>query len=65
MPLKFPNKKIMAFDIGGSLAKVAFYLPKAEPQFQDFKNFELLTKDTIPSKYLRFSKAELKVNRYL
>lgn len=50
LPAKFPNKKILAFDIGGSLAKVAFYLPREQPQFEDFRNLEVLTKDCIPSK---------------
>jgi hypothetical protein len=50
LPAKFPNKKIVALDIGGTLAKTAFYLPKSEPKFADGKDFEILTKDTIPSK---------------
>lgn len=31
LPSKFPNKKIFAIDIGGSLAKTAFYIPKTDP----------------------------------
>ncbi|CDW79019.1 UNKNOWN [Stylonychia lemnae] len=48
LPAKFPNKKILSIDIGGNLAKTAFYIPKSDPQFQDHKSFEILTKDTIP-----------------
>lgn len=40
----------MAIDIGGTLAKTAFYVPPQHPEFADYKNFEMLTQDTIPSK---------------
>ena len=29
LPKKFPNRKIMSIDIGGTLAKTAFYIPVA------------------------------------
>lgn len=50
LPNKFPSKRILSIDIGGTLAKTAFFLPRDDPQFQDLKNVEILTKDTIPSK---------------
>jgi hexokinase len=31
LPGQFPQRKILALDIGGTLAKVAFYLPKDDP----------------------------------
>jgi len=43
LPAKFPNKKILSIDIGGTLAKAAFYLPKDDPQFHDHKNFDIIT----------------------
>jgi len=27
LPKKFPNRKILSIDIGGTLAKTAFYIP--------------------------------------
>ena len=30
LPEKFPNRKILSIDIGGTLAKAAFYVPKVE-----------------------------------
>ena len=30
VPLVMPKKKILAIDIGGTLAKTAFYIPKEE-----------------------------------
>lgn len=31
LPTEFPQRKILSVDIGGTLAKVAFYLPKDDP----------------------------------
>jgi hypothetical protein len=31
LPAIMPNRKILAIDIGGTLAKTAFYLPKDDP----------------------------------
>jgi hypothetical protein len=31
LPKAFPAKKILAVDIGGTLAKTAFYIPKGDP----------------------------------
>jgi hypothetical protein len=31
LPVIMPNRKILAIDIGGSLAKTAFYIPKDDP----------------------------------
>jgi hypothetical protein len=52
LPLQFPNKRILSIDIGGTLAKTAFYIPRSDPQMEDASFHEVLTKDTIPSNYL-------------
>ena len=31
LPATFPNKRILSVDIGGSLAKSVFYVPKDDP----------------------------------
>lgn len=31
IPIAFPKKKILAVDIGGTLAKTAFYIPRDDP----------------------------------
>jgi pantothenate kinase len=43
LPAVFPNKKILSIDIGGTLAKVAFYVPKSDPNFNDIEYQEKLT----------------------
>lgn len=48
LPTVFPKKRILSFDIGGTLAKVAYYVPKDDPKFQDPACHEKLTKETIP-----------------
>lgn len=53
MPALLPNKKIVSIDIGGTLAKVAFYIPRGDPKLRDPVYQEKLTKDTIPSKVMR------------
>ena len=50
MPAILPKKKILSIDIGGTLAKVAFYVPKDDPSFKEPEFQEKLTKETIPSK---------------
>ena len=50
LPAAFPKKKIMSLDIGGTLAKVAFYVPKDDPSFEFAGLKEKLTKESIPSK---------------
>ena len=35
LPAMFPKKKILSIDIGGTLAKVAFYVPKDDPSFKE------------------------------
>lgn len=51
LPKKFPNRKIMSIDIGGTLAKTAFYIPVAyQEELEKNGKLEALTKDTIPSK---------------
>jgi len=50
VPAARPARKILAVDIGGTLAKAAFYLPRNDPARENFAKFESLTGDTIPSK---------------
>lgn len=50
LPSVFPAKKILAVDIGGSLAKTAFYIPKGDPVRLDEDKFRILTNKSIPSK---------------
>mgnify|MGYP006907108380 CR=1 FL=1 len=50
LPKSFPNRRILSVDIGGTLAKTAFYIPKSDPVRADLSKFETITKDTIPSK---------------
>lgn len=51
LPKSFPSKKILAVDIGGTLAKTAFYIPKSDPIRLDQDKFRILTKQSIPSKF--------------
>lgn len=50
LPAAFPRKKILSLDIGGTLAKVAFYVPKDDPNMQIPDYHEKITKQSIPSK---------------
>lgn len=34
-PEQFPKKKILSLDIGGTLAKTAFYIPSDDPKLKD------------------------------
>ena len=52
LPAIMPNRKILAIDIGGTLAKTAFYLPKDDPIRKMPHIFEKLTLKAIPSKFL-------------
>jgi hypothetical protein len=51
LPSIFPRKKILSIDIGGTLAKVAFYLPKDDVKLKNPQYYEKLTKDSIPCKF--------------
>ena len=52
LPALFPRKKILSFDIGGTLAKVAFYVPKDDPKFHSDPTYqEKISKDSFPCKY--------------
>ena len=51
-PKKFPNRKILSVDIGGTLAKTAFYVPKEhEQKLLAANKLESLKLEAIPSKY--------------
>ena len=51
LPAVMPSKKILSVDIGGTLAKTAFFVPRNDPIRQNLANFEALTQDSIPSKH--------------
>jgi hypothetical protein len=51
LPVAFPNRRILSIDIGGTLAKAAFYVPKSDPHFKEPAYHDKLAADTIPSKY--------------
>ena len=42
LPTRFPNKKIMAVDIGGTLTKVAFFLPQGPDAANNREELERL-----------------------
>jgi hypothetical protein len=50
LPVKMPNKKILSVDIGGTLAKTAFYIPKQDIIRTNQRVWEKITDSTIPSK---------------
>lgn len=51
----FPARNIISVDIGGTLAKTAFYVPKHHRlNLEKAGKFDSLTKDSIPSKYSVF-----------
>ena len=50
LPAVFPKKKILSIDIGGTLAKMAFYIPKDDPSFIEPEFQAKITNETIPSK---------------
>ena len=50
LPAVMPDRKILSVDIGGTLAKTAFYVPREDPIRLNLERFEALTHDTIPSK---------------
>lgn len=50
LPAIMPSRKILSVDIGGTLAKTAFYVPRDDPIRLDPGRFEALTHETIPSK---------------
>jgi hypothetical protein len=50
LPACLPQRKILSVDIGGTLAKAAFYVPKSDSVYQDADRFKALTHMTIPCK---------------
>ena len=50
-PAEMPQKKILAVDIGGTLAKTAFYVPHDDPLRQDEARFAALTSDCVAGKF--------------
>jgi hypothetical protein len=50
LPALMPNKKILSVDIGGSLAKTAFFIPKDDTVRHNKKQWETITSKAIPSK---------------
>ena len=54
LPFCFPKKKILAIDVGGTLAKAAFYVPPDDPHLQNKEFTAILSESTIPSKLNKF-----------
>lgn len=52
LPTHLPNRKILSVDIGGSLAKVAFYIPRTDPMRNNEESIRKLTALTIPCKLI-------------
>ena len=50
LPAVMPQRKILSVDIGGTLAKTVFYLPKTDPIHKDMEALERITKDSVPCK---------------
>jgi hypothetical protein len=50
LPSKLPSRKILALDIGGTLAKTALYVPKDDPVRLNTSTFEAITNKSIPCK---------------
>ena len=51
LPKRFPSKRILSVDIGGTLAKTAFYVPQGENTSElERENILKITQDAIPSK---------------
>ena len=52
LPQVLPTKKILSIDIGGTLAKAAFYMPKSElAELEKNDKIESITKEALPSKF--------------
>ena len=52
LPAVMPQRKILSVDIGGTLAKTVFYVPKTDPIHQDMEALERITNDSVPCKLL-------------
>ena len=51
LPKVFPNRKIVSIDIGGTLAKTAFYVPNSHKEtLKQDGRYESLLENSIPSK---------------
>ena len=50
LPALMPQRKILSVDIGGTLAKTAFYIPKSDPVHQDIEALEKITSNSLPRK---------------
>ena len=51
LPKVFPNRKILSIDIGGTLAKTAFYIPSShKKRLQEDGRYESMIADSLPSK---------------
>jgi len=51
LPTRFPNKKIMGVDIGGTLTKVAFFLPQGadgSTNREELDRLEAITSQCVP-----------------
>ena len=50
LPKTLPKRKILSVDIGGTLAKTVFFVPKDDPVRSQAAIFEKIREDTITSK---------------
>ena len=50
LPTMMPKQKILAVDVGGTLAKACFYVPREYQEQLDQSKYDMLTEKTIPSK---------------
>jgi len=49
LPKKLPNRRIISIDIGGTLAKTAFYIPESHhKKLEEDGRLSVLTANTIP-----------------
>jgi hypothetical protein len=51
LPHHLPNRKILSVDIGGTLAKAAFYIPRDDPIHQKPESLHKITSMCIPCKF--------------
>jgi hypothetical protein len=53
LPHQLPNRKILSVDIGGTLAKAAFYVPRDDPIHTKPGALHNLTSMCIPCKFTK------------
>jgi hypothetical protein len=51
LPSALPQRKILSVDIGGTLTKAAFYVPKDDPIRLNSDKYKKIIFNSIPSKF--------------